>query len=206
MNVVVDASAIIAVIVNEPSKSNIIEATQDANLIAPASIHWEIANAFSVMFKRERVSLDEALDAIDIYKQIPIRFIEVELEESLRIAHQLNIYSYDAYLLRCAQKHKAPLISLDKTLLKLAKELKLQVIKVWAMVVYTYSEARQKLASLLDQVLQEGEVRIKRRDGQVFVVKPETERGSPFDVRGVDLDVSATEIVQFIQEGRRYKE
>ena len=74
------------------------------------------------------------------------------------------------------------------------------------MVVYTYSEARQKLASLLDQVLQEGEVRIKRRDGQVFVVKPEVERGSPFDVPGIDLDVSATEIVQFVQEGRRYNE
>jgi predicted nucleic acid-binding protein len=130
MNIVVDASAVIAVVVNEPSKSDIIEATQDASLIAPASIHWEIANAFSAMFKRERVSLDEALDAIDIYKQIPIRFIEVELEESLRIAHQFNIYAYDAYLLRCGQKYKAPLISLDKTLLKLAKELKLQVIEV----------------------------------------------------------------------------
>lgn len=72
------------------------------------------------------------------------------------------------------------------------------------MVVYTYSEARQKLASLLDQVLKEGEVRIKRRDGQVFVVKPEVEGGSPFDVPGIDLDVSGTEIVRFIQEGRRY--
>ncbi len=44
------------------------------------------------------------------------------------------------------------------------------------MVVYTYSEARQKLASLLDQVLLEGEVRIKRRDGQVFIIKPAAER------------------------------
>ena len=72
------------------------------------------------------------------------------------------------------------------------------------MVVYTYSEARQKLASLLDQVLREGEVRIKRRDGQVFIIKPETEQGSPFDVPGIDLGISATEIVQFVQEGRRY--
>ena len=72
------------------------------------------------------------------------------------------------------------------------------------MVVYTYSEARQKLASLLDQVLREGEVRIKRRDGQVFIIKPEIEQGSPFDVPGIDLGVSATEIVQFVQEGRRY--
>ena len=34
----------------------------------------------------------------------------------------------------------------------------------------TYSEARQNLASLLDKVLVEGAVRIKRRDGQVFVI------------------------------------
>ena len=72
------------------------------------------------------------------------------------------------------------------------------------MIVYTYSEARQKLASVLDQVLIEGEVRIKRRDGQVFIIKPETEHGSPFDVPGIDLEISATEIVQFVQEGRRY--
>ncbi len=72
------------------------------------------------------------------------------------------------------------------------------------MVVYTYSEARQKLATLLDQVLLDGEVRIKRRDGQVFIIKPEAERGSPFDVPGIDLGINATEIVQFVQEGRRY--
>jgi predicted nucleic acid-binding protein len=82
------------------------------------------------MFKRKRISLEEALTAIDIYKQIPVRFIEIELEESLRIAHQLNIYAYDAYVLRCAQKQKAPLLSLDKALLKLAEGLKLQVIEV----------------------------------------------------------------------------
>ena len=108
MDIVVDASAIIAVIVNEPSKSDIIQATQGASLIAPASIHWEIANAFSVMFKRSRLSLEEATNALVIYKQIPIRFVEVELEESLRVAEQLNIYAYDAYLLRCARNKKRP--------------------------------------------------------------------------------------------------
>ena len=72
------------------------------------------------------------------------------------------------------------------------------------MIVYTYSEARQKLAQLLDQVLEEGEVRIKRKDGQVFVIKPEPKRGSPFDVPGIDLGIQADEIVQFIHESRRY--
>jgi antitoxin (DNA-binding transcriptional repressor) of toxin-antitoxin stability system len=74
------------------------------------------------------------------------------------------------------------------------------------MVVYTYSEARQKLARLLDQVLEEGEVRIKRKDGQVFVIKPAPRQGSPLDVPGVDLGLKADEIIQFIAEGRRYRD
>ena len=69
--------------------------------------------------------------------------------------------------------------------------------------VYTYSEARQNLASLLDQATQEGEVRVRRKDGQVFVIKPETRTGSPLDVEGVDLGLTSAEIVQFINEGRR---
>lgn len=130
MDIVVDASTIIAVIVNEPSKADIIQATQGTSLVAPASIHWEITNAFSAMFKRNRLSLADALKAVAVYRQIPIRFIDVELEESLRIADQLNIYAYDAYLLRCTQKQKAPLLTLDKALINLAKQLKLQVIEV----------------------------------------------------------------------------
>jgi len=71
------------------------------------------------------------------------------------------------------------------------------------MIVYTYSEARQKLASLLEQAVKEGEVKIKRKDGQTFVIRPETRVGSPLDLEGMDLGITTTEIVQFIQEGRR---
>jgi predicted nucleic acid-binding protein len=130
MDIVIDASVVIAVIVNEPTKPAIIQATQGANLLAPTSIHWEVGNAFSAMFKRNRLSLDEAVKAITIYKQIPIRFVEIELEESLQIAHHLKLYAYDAYLIRCAQKHSAPLISLDEALLRFAEQLKVKVIKV----------------------------------------------------------------------------
>jgi antitoxin Phd len=69
--------------------------------------------------------------------------------------------------------------------------------------VYTYTEARQKLATLLDKALREGEVLIRRRDGQVFVVKPQASQDSPLDVEGVDLNLKAAEIVAFVQEGRR---
>jgi uncharacterized protein (DUF362 family) len=71
------------------------------------------------------------------------------------------------------------------------------------MKVYTYSEARQSLASLLEQAKKEGAVRIRRRDGQTFVLKPEAPSGSPLDVEGIDLGVTTEEIVSFVREGRR---
>jgi hypothetical protein len=71
------------------------------------------------------------------------------------------------------------------------------------MPVYTCSQARRNLAAVLEQACQEGEVRIKRRDGQVFVIKPEPKQSSPLDVPGVDIGLSAEEILAYIREGRR---
>ncbi len=105
MEMVIDTSAIIAVIANEPSRGALIAVTKGVSLIAPSSVHWEISNAFSAMLKRKAVTLQQALQAIGSYHQIPLRFLDVELTDSLRLAAELNIYAYDAYLLRCAQKY-----------------------------------------------------------------------------------------------------
>ena len=69
--------------------------------------------------------------------------------------------------------------------------------------VYTYTEARQNLASILDQAAREGEVRIKRKDGQVFVIKLQRSTKSPLEVEGIDLGVTTQEILDFIDDGRR---
>ena len=130
MNMVVDASVIIAIIANEPGKDKLITLTKGMDLIAPLSIHWEIGNAFSAMLKRSRITLYQALSALQAYKKIPVRFAEIELEESLKIAAELNIYAYDAYLIRCALKYNAPLISLDKSLRQVAQGKGVQVVEV----------------------------------------------------------------------------
>ncbi len=70
------------------------------------------------------------------------------------------------------------------------------------MKVYTFSEARQKLASLLSMAKDEGEVRIKRKDGSVFAIKPVTYEGSPLDTEGVQTSLTAEEIVRYVREGR----
>jgi hypothetical protein len=71
------------------------------------------------------------------------------------------------------------------------------------MKVYTYSEARQRLASILDEAKRKGEVRIKRRDGSEFVLKPIESSGSPLDVPAVETNVSKDEIVAAVRESRR---
>lgn len=68
--------------------------------------------------------------------------------------------------------------------------------------VYTYSEARQNLADLLDRAGDEGEVRIRRRDGSEYVIQPHRRGGSPLDVSSVNAEVSADEIVSAVREGR----
>jgi hypothetical protein len=68
--------------------------------------------------------------------------------------------------------------------------------------VYNYSRARQSLAALLEQAAREGEVRIKRKDGQVFVIRPELRGDSPLDVEGISLNISTDEVVQIIRDGR----
>ena len=68
---------------------------------------------------------------------------------------------------------------------------------------YTYSEARQRFASILDNARREGAVRIRRRDGQIFVIRPERTSKSPLDVRGISLRISRDEILEAVRAGRR---
>ena len=130
MDVIVDASVIVAVIANEPEKRDLIKLTRGVDLIAPHSVHWEIGSAFSAMLKRGRIRVDQAVEAIEVYRQIPIRFVDVELDQTLEIADKLGIYAYDAYLIRSGLKYTAPLISLDQGLVEAARRMGVSVLEV----------------------------------------------------------------------------
>ncbi len=73
------------------------------------------------------------------------------------------------------------------------------------MTTYTYSEAQQNLATLLDKAKQEGEIIIKRKDGTYFVVRPLKTDKSPLDVDGVDINITKEEIIDIIREVRERK-
>ena len=70
------------------------------------------------------------------------------------------------------------------------------------MQVFSYSEARQKLATVLIQAETTGKVIIRRKDGRTFALVPEELAPSPLDVPSINAKVTTKEIVDIIRKGR----
>ena len=130
MDIVVDTSALVAVIIAEPEREKIIEATKGNTLIGPGSIPWEVGNAFSAMFKRKRLGFEEAKQGLDIFRNIPLRYIAPDFPPALKLSQKAGIYAYDAYFLECALRQKAPLLTLDQKLKASAQLLQIETIEV----------------------------------------------------------------------------
>jgi predicted nucleic acid-binding protein len=130
MDIVIDTSALIAVIVDEPERGRIIKLTAGFSLIGPGSIPWEVGNAFSAMFKQNRLTLEEARKGLAIFEEIPLRYIRVDFENALKISKQANLYAYDAYLIECAIRNKAPFLTLDRKLKIAAQNLMVKTLEV----------------------------------------------------------------------------
>ena len=123
MNLVADTSIILSVLTSEPERSQILQLTKDATLIAPASVHWEVGNALSAMIKRGRLTAVQAKAVLRSYEQIPVRFIDVGLAEAIDLAGEKNMYAYDAYLVVCARQQRCKLMLLDKALLRIGVDI-----------------------------------------------------------------------------------
>jgi len=128
--IVIDASAVIAVITNEAHKPALIRLTKGAELLSPSSLPIEVGNAFSAMFKRRRISLNQAKAAVEIYQHIAIRLMNIDLARALELSHQLGIYAYDAYLIACSLQYRAALLTLDGGLREAARRAKVEVLEV----------------------------------------------------------------------------
>ncbi len=68
--------------------------------------------------------------------------------------------------------------------------------------VYTYSEARQHLSSLLDEAESTGKVIIRRKDGRRYAVVPELPPASPLDVPEAKTDLTVKEVVKLVRRQR----
>ncbi|HEY5086165.1 MAG TPA: type II toxin-antitoxin system VapC family toxin [Gemmatimonadaceae bacterium] len=128
MEIVIDTSALLAVVANEPEKAALIRLTRGATLVAPPSVHWEVGNAFSAMFKRNATTLPKARQALAAYHRISLRFVDVPLEQTVELSSQLRICAYDAYVIACALNRQSALLSLDRELCARARTLGVNVL------------------------------------------------------------------------------
>ncbi len=69
--------------------------------------------------------------------------------------------------------------------------------------IFSYSEARQRLAELLDLARDE-DVVIRRRGGEEFILRSRPRKRSPLDVPGVKTKATTADILAAIEDGRRW--
>lgn len=130
MQVVIDVSALLAVLLDEAHRQPVLEATAGATLIAPASLPWELGNALSASLRRRRFSLATARAAIAGFERVPIRLLPVDLTRALELAQAHQLYAYDAYFLATCRSVRAPLLTLDRGLRAAATSVNIALVEV----------------------------------------------------------------------------
>jgi predicted nucleic acid-binding protein len=113
IDLVLDTSAVLAVLLNEPVRSAILERTRGANLLAAPSLPWELGNALAALVRRGGATPRDALRVWAAFLRIPVRYVAIDVPDALGLAVRHRLYAYDAYVLQAARAQDAPLLSLD---------------------------------------------------------------------------------------------
>ena len=127
MDILLDASAIMAIIFNEPNRGKVIELTKNAILLSPEVISFEIGNALINLHRKRKISEEELMEAYRNFTLIPLRIVTVDIQRALKIACKYKIYAYDAYYLEIACRLKLPLITFDDEMKKVGADLKVDI-------------------------------------------------------------------------------
>jgi predicted nucleic acid-binding protein len=129
MKIVVDTNTFLAVSLNEPERDWLIEATDGHDLVAPAVLPYEIGNALSSLVRRKLLTEAQLAAAWDATAAIPVELASVNARAALLLAGHFRIYAYDAYFLQCALETKSPLLTLDRSMKRVAELLDITLVE-----------------------------------------------------------------------------
>jgi predicted nucleic acid-binding protein len=130
MKLVADTNIFIAVALNEPEKTTIIDCTRGYDLVAPDVLPFEIGNALSALRKKGLLRQEEIIQAWDQIRKISVGLRRIDIRASLKLALQYNIYAYDAYFLELALNQRCPLITLDRKMKQVAEGIGISILEV----------------------------------------------------------------------------
>ena len=129
MEIVLDASAIMAVIANEPERDFVIKNTRNSIIVAPSIISFEISNGLTRMMRKNIIdSKEKMINLIKNFKKMPIKLEEIDIEKALEIAWDYKIYAYDACYLETAKRLNLTLLTFDGNMIKIGMDLGLNII------------------------------------------------------------------------------
>jgi len=130
LKTVADTNTFLAVALREPEKDRLAEVVAGHDLIAPEVLPFEIGNALTAMVRKRSLAREEVLPAWEMAAMIPVELRKVDIRAAMEIAARFNIYAYDAYFLECAARFRAPLLTLDRAMGRVAKELHLELLEL----------------------------------------------------------------------------
>ena len=128
MNILLDASAIMAILLNEPNRGIVIKLTEKSMLLSPEVISFEIGKALVNLHRKKKITEEELLEAYRNYSLIPKRIVNVNIEKALKIACKYRIFAYDAYYLEIAYRLKLPLITFDEPMKRVGLHLNINIL------------------------------------------------------------------------------
>ena len=129
MKTVADTSTFLAVALREPEREWIAGAAAGHDLVAPELLPFEIGNALTALVQRRAFLPTELLPAWEMAASIPVELRKVDLRAALSIAAKYKIYAYDAYFLECAARLRAPLLTLDRAMNRVAREMSIEILE-----------------------------------------------------------------------------
>ena len=127
---VIDTSAVLAVLLDEPTRPVLITATEACGLVGAPSLPCEVGNALVAGFRRRRLAAEAVLGAWSSYQKVRVRLADIDVRNALEIAVELGLYAYDAYVLETARAERLPLLTLDGGLARAADRLGLKLVEV----------------------------------------------------------------------------
>lgn len=113
---VIDASALAALLFDEPEAALISQRIQGARLTAPTLLAFELANICRTKCRRHPDRAGDLSAAFGLRAQIRIEEMAVAHGEVVPLALQTGLTAYDASYLWLARRLNAELVTLDKQL------------------------------------------------------------------------------------------
>ena len=112
-DIVIDASCILEILLNQEAKNQIVQKVGSAQLVAPQCLQYEIGNALSKLIKRKLISIVDGVAVYHEFARIPIRFVEPDIPDSIVIAGNTESYAYASYYISVAKRLNMSLFTLD---------------------------------------------------------------------------------------------